>query len=76
MHIYNARTYLNISYLLIHIKGIKDTENKLCENDDGERGWYCLFYYLYHFFSLVCVCVYVCVCVCVCVCVNNGNLNN
>ena len=35
MYIYNARTtsYLNISNLLIYIKGIKDTEKKLCEND-------------------------------------------
>ena len=35
MYIYNARTtgYLNISHLLIYIKGIKDTTNKLCEND-------------------------------------------
>ena len=32
--IYNARTtgYLNISHLLIYIKGIKDTEKKLSEN--------------------------------------------
>ena len=35
MFIYNARTtgYLNISHLLIYIKGIKDTEKKLCENN-------------------------------------------
>ena len=34
MYIYNARTtgYLNVSNLLIYIKGIKDTEKKLCEN--------------------------------------------
>ena len=40
MYIYNARTigYLNISLLLIFIKGIKDTEKKLCENDaKGEK---------------------------------------
>ena len=39
MYIYNARTigYLNINYLLIHIKGIKDTEKKLCENDAKRR---------------------------------------
>ena len=35
MCIDNARTanYLNISHLLIYIKGIKDTEKKLCENN-------------------------------------------
>ena len=35
MYIYNARTtgYLNISHLLIYIKGIKNIEKKLCEND-------------------------------------------
>ena len=39
MHIYNARTkgYLNISHLLIHIKDIKDTKKKLCENDAKRR---------------------------------------
>ena len=39
MHIYNARTTccLNISHLLIYIKGIKDAKKKLCEND-AERG--------------------------------------
>ena len=39
MHIYNARTtgYLNISYLLIYIKDIKDTKKKLCENDAKRR---------------------------------------
>ena len=39
MYIYNARTtgYLNISHLLIYIKGIKDTEKKLCENDAKRR---------------------------------------
>ena len=39
MYIYNARTigYLNTSHLLIHIKGIKDTEKKLCENDTKRR---------------------------------------
>ena len=39
MYIYNARTtvYLNISHLLIYIKGIKDTEKKLCENDANRR---------------------------------------
>ena len=35
MHVYNARTTgsLSISHLLIYIKGIKDTEKKLCENN-------------------------------------------
>ena len=35
MYIYNARTigYLNIIHLLIYIKGIKNIEKKLCEND-------------------------------------------
>ena len=35
MYTYNARTtgYLNISHLLIYIKGIKDTKKKLCENN-------------------------------------------
>ena len=39
MYIYNARTtgYLNISHLLIYIKGIKDTEKKLCENNAKRR---------------------------------------
>ena len=40
MYIYNARTtgYLNLSHLLIYIiKGIKDTEKKLCENDAKRR---------------------------------------
>ena len=39
MYIYNARTtgYLNISHLLINIKGIKDTREKLCENDAKRR---------------------------------------
>ena len=39
MYIYNARTasYLNISHLLIYIKGIKDIEKKLCENDSKRR---------------------------------------
>ena len=39
MYIYNARTtnYLNVSYLLIYIKGIKDTKKKLCENDAEKR---------------------------------------
>ena len=38
MYVYNARTtgYLNISHLLIYIKGIKNTEEKLFENN-GER---------------------------------------
>ena len=37
--IYNARTtgYLNINHLLIYIKGIKNTEKKLCENDAETR---------------------------------------
>ena len=31
----NARTpsYLNINYLLVYLKGIKDTGKKLCDND-------------------------------------------
>ena len=35
MYIYSARTTgdLNISHLLIYIKGIKNIEKKLCEND-------------------------------------------
>ena len=39
MHIYNARTTgsLSISHLLICIKGIKDTEKKLCENNAKKR---------------------------------------
>ena len=39
MYIYNIRTtgYLNISHPLIYIKGIKDTEKKLCENDTKRR---------------------------------------
>ena len=39
MYIYNARTtgYLNISHLLIYIKGIKDIEKKLCKNDAKRR---------------------------------------
>ena len=39
MNIYNARTkvYLNISHLLMHIKGKKDTEKKLCENAAKRR---------------------------------------
>ena len=39
MYIYNARTtgYLNISHLLIYIKGIKDTKKKLCENNAKRR---------------------------------------
>ena len=38
MH-YNARTagYLNISHLLICMKGIEDTEKKLRENDAKRR---------------------------------------
>ena len=34
MYIYNARRtgHLNITYLLIYIKGIKETEKKLREN--------------------------------------------
>ena len=36
---YNAKTtyYLNKSHLLIYIKGIKDTEKKLCENNVKRR---------------------------------------
>ena len=39
MYIYSARTtgYLNISHLLIYIKGIKNTEKKLCENNAKRR---------------------------------------
>ena len=39
MYIYNARTtgYLNISHQLIYVKGIKDTEKKVCENDAKRR---------------------------------------
>ena len=39
MYIYNRRTtgYLNVSYLLIYNKGIKVTEEKLCENDAKRR---------------------------------------
>ena len=39
MCIYNARTtgYLNKSHLLIYIKGMKDTEKKLCENNVKRR---------------------------------------
>ena len=39
MYIYNARTtaYLNISHLLICIKGINDTEKKLCDNNAKRR---------------------------------------
>ena len=39
MYVYNAKTigYLNISHLLIFIKGIKDTEKKLCDNDAKRR---------------------------------------
>ena len=39
MYIYNARItrYLNKSYLLIYVKGIKDIEKKLCENDAKRR---------------------------------------
>ena len=35
MYIYNARAtiYLNINHLLIYIKGARDTEKKLREND-------------------------------------------
>ena len=39
MYIYNARTtgYLNISHLLIYIKGIKNTKKKPYENDAERR---------------------------------------
>ena len=39
MYIYNARTtgYLNLSHLLLYIKGIKDTEKKLYENNAKRR---------------------------------------
>ena len=39
MYIYNTRTtgYLNISHLLIYVKGIKDTEKKLCKNNAKRR---------------------------------------
>ena len=42
MYIFDARTtgYLNISHLLTYIKGIKDTEKKLCENDAKRRKKY------------------------------------
>ena len=35
IYIYKTRTigYLNISHILIYIKGIKDTKNKLCDNN-------------------------------------------
>ena len=38
MYIYNARStdYLNISHLLVYVKGMKDTEKKLCESN-GKR---------------------------------------
>ena len=40
MYIYNTRTigYLNISHLLIYIKGIKDIKKKLGENDAKRRN--------------------------------------
>ena len=38
-----ATGYLNISRLLIYIKGIKDTEKKLCENDAKKRKKYKIF---------------------------------
>ena len=36
---YNTRTtgYLNISHLLVYTKDMKDTENKLCENNAKRR---------------------------------------
>ena len=39
MYLYNARKrgYLNKSHLLIYIKGIRDKEKKLCENDAKSR---------------------------------------
>ena len=39
MYIYNARktSYLNTSHLLIYIKGIKDTEKKVCESNEKRR---------------------------------------
>ena len=39
MYIYNASTtgYLNISHLLMYIKGIKNIEKKLCENDPKRK---------------------------------------
>ena len=39
MYIYSAKTagYLNISHLMIYIKGIKDTENTLCGNNAKRR---------------------------------------
>ena len=39
MYIYNSRTtgYLNKSHLLMYIKDIKDTQNKLCEIDAKRR---------------------------------------
>ena len=39
IYVYITRTssYLNISHLLIYIKGIKDSEKKLCKNDAKGR---------------------------------------
>ena len=39
IYMYNTRTtgYLNISHLLVYIKDMKDTENKLCENNAKRR---------------------------------------
>ena len=39
MYMYNTRTtdYLNISHLLIYIKGFRDTEKRLCENNTKRR---------------------------------------
>ena len=39
MCIYHARTtgYLNINHPLKYVKGIKNTEKKLCENDTKRR---------------------------------------
>ena len=39
IYIYNVRKtgYLNISHLLIYIKGINDTKKKLCENNAKRR---------------------------------------
>ena len=39
MYIYHARTtgYLNINHPLKYVKGIKNTEKKLCENDTKRR---------------------------------------
>ena len=44
MYIYNARTtgYLNVSNLLIYIKGIKDIRKKLCvakRTKNSTRNW-------------------------------------